>query len=233
MSEVTWRGWVHSGALKSHQRWFDGGRRGEGRLVVVGKDLHGMGPVADLRGARFVRCNLTDAKLIRAMCDGIELAGCVFTDAQLGEADFIGGRIEDCCFDGANLGLANLSEAEIRLGSWQRIVAEHSRWQGTQCTGVDFRDARFDNPVLDGADFDRCDFRGAELRRGDTKFDLGTAYDTVFRQCDFRGADLTGLRLRDTLFDRCLFDGVRGRPKLEGECDVYDADVDVLASWRA
>jgi len=244
MTEISWRGWLNSRSLKAHMQWVDRGHTGDGRLVVVGKDLHGMGPLRDLRGARFVRCDMTGANLTRTMCDDIELAGCVLTGAELGEADFPGATIEDCRADGCNMRLANFNDARIHLGNWQRIEGEHSRWQNATVLGVDFRGAHLRNPTLDGAELSRCDFRGAELRRGDTSFDLGTAYDTVFRSCDFRGADLAGLRLRDTLFVRCAFAGALGQPEIEGACDVIEADFSaewdgsdvrpeaaVLASW--
>ena len=54
-----------------------------------------------------------------------------------------------------------------------------------------------------------------------------TFFGTRFENCDFRGANLTGRRLKDTVFERCKFHDIQGKPVMEGPYRVIDPDFSV------
>src|SRR5690606_32384812 len=99
----------------------------------------------------------------------------------------------------------------------------------------ELRGARFPLARLDAAIFERCDFRDAQLVRGDPNVDNGTAWSARFIDCDFTGADLTGWRLRVTHFEKCKLAGARGKPVIEEPLVLRDNDLtetQLLAKWR-
>ncbi len=222
--DLDWYAWVNDSTVIKHHNWYYRGKYGVGRLVVVGKDLRGMGPVRDLRGARFVGCDMREANLARAWLEEIELIGCDLSGVRLENPLLDRARIEDCQLTGCTITLVNLIGAQILAGCWSDIECEHCDWTGTLVVHVNFRRTAIVNPILNDALFRDCDFRGAELRRGKLDVDVGTAYGTRFERCDFRGASLKGLRLRDTEFVECAFDGLRGKPAIEGPYSIRDPD---------
>src|SRR4051812_20846878 len=89
-----WRGIVHSGVLRSNTVWYERGRVGSGQLVAEGRDLRGISRIRDLRGARFVRCDMTHVALGRAFLNDVELIGCVLVDGGITESTLDHARIE-------------------------------------------------------------------------------------------------------------------------------------------
>jgi uncharacterized protein YjbI with pentapeptide repeats len=98
-------------------------------------------------------------------------------------------------------------------------------WDGAEVHACSFRGALVNDSILGSATFTGCDFRGAELRcSGNPKLSGGTVYGTRFERCDLRDADIDGLKLKGTVFIGCAFDGVRGRPVVEGPYIVEAPD---------
>ena len=90
---------------------------------------------------------------------------------------------------------------------------------------ADCREAVLADATLTNTKLIECDLRGCDLRRVDHVLDLGTAYDAQFVGCDLRGAKLDGRRLRGTKLIRCRFNGVVGKPVIEGPIEIVDPDM--------
>jgi uncharacterized protein YjbI with pentapeptide repeats len=237
MSWETHLGWE---AQRAHFQWDTTGRDGPGRLVLVdatvdhaqleGGYLHR----AVMKGCRFARPNLQGSGL-----EDAELRDCVFDDGALGMGDWDranvwGGTFTRCMFDLTHLDGASLQGTTFHRCSFARVT-----WDGARLTHVDLggavlTDGRFDGAVFTGCNLAQADFsRTLPLPRGRQR---AVARDAVFERCDLRGANLEGLLLGNTRFLECRMEGVRGRPILEGRCEMTTVDVPahaLVAAWGA
>lgn len=126
---------------------------------------------------------------------------------------------------GSSLALASLRETSVRGGDWRRIHGGRGTWRA-RLVGVDLRDARLRDAVLDDSEFERCDLRGVDFSRRDAMLiRLGTARRARFVGCDLRGANVTGWRLDGTVFEGCRLYGLVGVPAFEGHVQVLGADL--------
>jgi uncharacterized protein YjbI with pentapeptide repeats len=91
----------------------------------------------------------------------------------------------------------------------------------------DFSDAVLIDIAMEGSEFVKCDFRGANLswRLAGSKR-LGRASDSIFMRCDFQGADFSGFRISGCRFVECLFYGAKGAPELD-QVTVSGVDLSV------
>jgi len=179
--ESYWRGVVHSGAVAANRQWYERGRIGPGQLVVEGENLRGLTKIRSLRGARFVRCDLTHVALGQCMLDDVELLGCIFSDGAITESDLTRARIDDCNFDRCNLLITHFVAARVRLGSFRSANLLNTRWTSAHLAGVDFHGASFRGATLDSALFSDCDLR-------DVDFDDASVVGTTFQRCQLAGA---------------------------------------------
>src|SRR5262245_20495024 len=99
----SWEGILWT-AAKTHWDWDNGGRKGAGRLVVVDTNLRGAS-VANLRAARFERCDFSGSRFAMANLDEIELLECILEEAILTATNLRHANISGSRFHGAWLGL--------------------------------------------------------------------------------------------------------------------------------
>ncbi len=231
----------------AHRHWLRRGRVGDGQLVLRNERLSNVSKTtltftsAIIEDSSFTNVNLAsgefhDAVLRRSRFQACDLSSSMFKRATLERCDF-----PDCRFS-----LADLIEVTAAGGDWQRIVAGRSTWSG-RFVELDLRDAGLRDSKFESADFQRCDLRNVDLRRRDPYLDaLGIARGSHFIDCDLRGLKVEGWRLADVVFERCRMHGLEGRPVLEGDVQVIDADLSpdgdagpdavgsarLLTSWR-
>ena len=166
-----------------------------------GADLSGL----DMAGWWFQRCQMREARAIRAVLEGAlfegcrggmadfraarmaeaTLRGCDFNNANFGEAVLTGARIAGCKLTGVDLvkaGTIGLEVEETLLVSarMKGVGLRHAR-----LVGVDFSMAD-----LSGCDFREAVFEGCSLREA-------AITGARFEGADLRGADLGGLTLGD------------------------------------
>jgi uncharacterized protein YjbI with pentapeptide repeats len=230
-----WRAWINPERLREHMDWYARGKQGEGRIDLEGKDLRGMGIARSFAGARLVRCNMAQVKLVHCTFDEAELIECNLDDAGMSWANFRRARMEGMTFRRANLVLTRFSSSNITGGSFADANAENSTWFSVRAQDVEFRRTRLVMARLEDAVFERCDFRDAQLMRGEPGVDGGSALSAQFIDCDFTGADLTGWEIGVTRFERCKLAGARGKPVIKQAIVLRDNDVPeakLLAKWR-
>jgi uncharacterized protein YjbI with pentapeptide repeats len=223
--ESYWKGILTDGVLRRHWNWHRRGHTGEGRIMMVDKNLSGTA-VAGLQGARFERCDLSYASVVNA--EKIELIDCDLEGGNawryLEDSQLVRCRLVEC-----NLSNASLDRASIDGGDWSRARLARTFWESAQVQGVVLRDADLHGANFKDARFIDCDFRGADLSFESVP-DLDTggyggATGAQFVRCDFRGARLDGLPVSGTAFHQCAFHGLQGAPVVRGPIDIQDADL--------
>lgn len=184
------------------------GRRGTGRLDVVGVDATGARLDGErLEGARLARVWLARANLGYTLLDDGELTDCDLTQAQLGSASLVAATVERCTFASVQGARLDLSRARVRDCTFTAAALEHTRW----C-----------DAVVERSSFLRATFGHARLER--VRFD----------DCDLRGADLTGCVLAGAEFTRCRLDGVLGAPaQLGSAAAAPDSRTTTAVTFRA
>jgi uncharacterized protein YjbI with pentapeptide repeats len=79
---------------QAHKEWLRAGGKGAGRLVVDGKSLIGfVASALDLRGAKFIDCNLTKSNLSNCHLHQAELLGCDVSKSNLHMATLNGAEV--------------------------------------------------------------------------------------------------------------------------------------------
>lgn len=215
-----WQG-ILSLKLKPHWRWWDGGRQGEGRIVLQDRNLQGA-QVRGLEGAHFERCDFSGSMI--TLLDEIELADCIFDEANLNGSTWRRARIKGGRFHGAWIGLGHFDEAVVEGGDWLGSYLERTFWTNATVTGVSFRSCTLSDSCFDGATFIDCDFHQANLGRKDLRLEFARCPNTRFVRCNFQGANFDGLRFNNTIFERCCFHDISGKPNLEGPCSLVEPD---------
>ena len=207
--------------LKAHGRWWYGGKQGEGRIVMNDERLQGAS-VSSLSGAHFERCDLSGATV--SLLEETEFIDCILDEANLSQANLRRASITRCRVHGAWLGLSDFDDARLDGGDWLGSYLERSSWKNATVTGVSFRTCTLADAIFDGATFVDCDFRQANLGRKALSLELARCPNTRFVHCNFQGANIDGLRLNNTVFERCCFHDITGKPDLEGPCTLIEPD---------
>jgi uncharacterized protein YjbI with pentapeptide repeats len=213
-------------SLKAHAEWVARGKEGDGRLVLEGTGVGGLslGNVK-LQGSRLVRVSFDRARVDFAKFEGAELVECTAEKTNFAHTNFDSVIFERCKFSGAGMVLTDCNDATFTGGDFQRINADRGMWIRSKLRGVDFREARFGDCVLDAAVLEDCDLRDADLSRVTAGLKrLCSTMNATFRRCDLRGANFAGRRLDGTRFLDCKFAGVRGTPLIEGTYTVERPD---------
>jgi uncharacterized protein YjbI with pentapeptide repeats len=241
---VAARGALDRASMTEHAAWLKTGRRGVGRLDVVGfdgKSLRFGG--ADLSGARLERVTLDQAVIDSVVLSDAELVdlsarGAVATSLKLRSARLVRGT-----FDGAQLAIAAFEGASIDETTFEGANLERTTWANAIVVAASFDEANLGNAWLDGGRFRGCTFRKADFRLI-TQGIRCTTRGAVFEDCDLRDTRWDGRDLSGATFIRCKLDGITGIPsalanvKIEDPdlsadgdgSDIGDAD-DVLALW--
>jgi uncharacterized protein YjbI with pentapeptide repeats len=222
-----WERFFDLAARRKHHQWLNAGRTGEGRIDVADLDMTNIDEGgARIPAARLTRCRLDGAKITLSTLDEWELI--------------------DCTGPRFNLVGSNLRRAVIRGGSFPNAEWRLVRFDGARIEGTDLREANFgrttfDDGVLEDVSFAgaylhdttmehtvlrRCNLQGADLRRTQNALSRhGTARGARFERCDLRGVDFDGRRLGDTVFNRCAFHGIKGKPELQGPVTILEPDL--------
>ena len=213
-------------AYRAHRAWLERGRTGPGRMVLTRGDLSGERIGAKIfDGARFVACNLDRADVSSSSFIEAELIDCRGWQANFVMCHLERALLESCDFTRSRFGLAELEGADIRGGYWEAASLDRCHLRGARVRGARFQHAGLHDARLDEAEFTGCDFRCAvfDWRLTDLKR-VCTTRNARFIDCDFRGASFAGRRLDGTVFERCRFHGVVGKPAVEGTYTVIDPD---------
>jgi uncharacterized protein YjbI with pentapeptide repeats len=227
--------WIEREPLQAHERWVERGKKGKGRLVVVGAQHEAMniGRGVELSGARFFDtelpdvylmdaklhdAELVDSSLVRGKLYGAELAGATLTNGSLAEADLETADLSRAKIDGTDF-----TGAELHLSTWDGAVVSHAT----------FARAEFGDAKLDGAVFRDCDFRGAVFSADDP--DDPPTTRARFERCDLRDTSWQARDLEGAVFVDCKLAGVTGAPASIEAVTIENADVattDILEAWK-
>ncbi len=213
----------------AHERWLKAGKLGAGRLELEDASLSDMRlGSSKLSGARLVRCRMDRSYFDHARFEGTELIECTGDHAVFHFAHCAGARLTECRFTKCNFRLGELQDMEITGGSLAGSVSDRASWNRLRAVKVDFRGHVFADAILDGAYFEDCDLRDADLARVATNLRaLGSSLNTTFVRCDLRGMKIAGRRFMGTTFVDCKMAGISGTPVIEGDVDIERADLSV------
>jgi uncharacterized protein YjbI with pentapeptide repeats len=238
------RGALDRPSLMAHAAWVRAGRRGEGRLDVVGFDARGarLGGV-ELSGARLERVVLDHAVIDAVQLHDAELVDvsvrrAVATSLKVKHAHVIRGS-----FAQAQLAIAAFDGAVIDATSFAGANLERSTWANANVTGASFDSANLGNAWLDAGRFRGCTFHEADFRLI-TQGIKCTTRGAVFEDCDLRLTRWDGRDLSGATFVRCKLAGISGVPSALANVRIDDPDLsadgngsdiggvaDVLALW--
>jgi uncharacterized protein YjbI with pentapeptide repeats len=212
---------------------------------LAGADLTGLGADrlnltgADVRGAKLADARLRDCRLDQALADDSDWSGatlrlCVLDRLHGAGARFDRARIEDSTAVGADLSRASLRGTHLTETSFARGVLIEAVLDDAEGDGVEFRGADLGRATLAGARFDQGDFRGADLRGADLTRGR-------FRGADFRGALLAGARFEGADCRGAAFDAgtpapgtaPADTPPFEGVATALAAARDLIRSAAA
>lgn len=144
--------------------------------------------------------NLSDAWLVAADWDGIQLPGARFTRADLSKASLANADLTGASLDDVTLAGTTLRNASLR---------------GAKLTGANLRGANLAGATADGADFDHADLSdanlcGASLRAAmlrnatlqNARFCRADLVGADLKNASIEGADFTGAKLAGAMLDR-------------------------------
>lgn len=227
--------WLERESLQAHEQWVERGKKGKGRLVVVGAEHDGMkiGRGVELSGSTFYEVAFPNVYLADVKFHGAEL-----TDARFDGGNLYGGELDGATLVGGSLvnvdlRTASLRRASIRNTSFAGALLQHSEWDGATVEHASFAGATLEDADLDNAKFRDCDFRGASLGAEDS--DVPPTTHARFEQCDFRDTDWTGRDLRGAVFVGCKLSGIRGKPVHASGVVIEDADLaaaEIFKAWE-
>lgn len=188
--------------------------------------------------AQFVGCELSDVVFELGGLSNIEFFNCSGVETRLIRVELHETVLRRCRLTNADFRRSSFWKALIEDCDLSKCVAAETAFIRARAKRVSFQAGGFLDAQLEGATFNNCDFRGADLREGD-------AFDTRFEDCDLRDTKLDARKLRGSTFIRCKFYGLTGKPKLEAEVTLIDPDLspegdgtgivsadEVLRLWR-
>jgi uncharacterized protein YjbI with pentapeptide repeats len=239
------KGAIDRESLNAHEQWVRAGRKGPGRLDVVGYDARGLryGGVL-FEGARLERVNFGRALLDAARMADVELVDVNADDAICTSLKLTRAKLAGGSFVRANLDLAVFDEAAIDETTFDDAHLDRSQWIGARVTAASFDRAVFGNTRFDGGRFTGCTFRKADLRLLTSGIKCTTA-NAVFEDCDLRFTRWDGRDVSGATFIRCKLHGISGAPVGVDSVHVEDPDLsvdgngsdigdveDVIALWK-
>jgi fluoroquinolone resistance protein len=159
----------------------------------------------DMAGWWFQRCQMREAKVMRAVLDGATFEGCRGAFADFRAARMAEAALRSCDFNNANFGEAvltgarisgcKLTGADLVKAGTIGLVVEESLLVSARMKGVTLRRARLVGVDFSMADLSACDFREAVFEGCSLREAITTG--ARFEGADLRGADLGGLTLSD------------------------------------
>lgn len=127
---------------------------------------------------RMGKLDLSGADLAGKTLADFDLSGVDLTNADLSEADLTGAQLDAARLDGVDLTDAKLLEIEVEGASFAGAALDGARVAGA-FVGCDFSASTWENAIVRGSRFVRCDFDGAEIDV--VKFARANRFD----QCNF------------------------------------------------
>lgn len=221
--------------LQAHEAWVERGKKGKGKLVLVGAEHEDMkvGRGVELSGATFFEVSMPGVYLDDAKLVGAELTDAAFERGQFYGAELRGAKITRGSFRSSNLETAGFQGASIDGTDFTETELHLTEWTKALVTNATFERASFGDANLDGATFKSCNFKGADMSADEE--DSRPTTKAVFEDCDFRDSTWTGRDLSGATFIRCKLAGMSGAAAaLEGvavkDADISAADADRI--WR-
>jgi len=212
--------------LEAHAEWLKRGARGEGQLVLDGKNLADQHyPPLVLTAAGFLRCDMTAIDLRYCRLDEATLQGDTLVRANLSGASLQHALVKGGNWSSVNLVVAKLHEIDVYDVDFRKADLDRSLWYAAKITKAKFDAARFGNAVFDSANVTDCSFRDASLARYMDSPEP-TSAGATFTRCDFSGTDWKGRDLSNTRFVECKFAGAHGKPSAATGLVVEHSDVD-------
>lgn len=220
-----WKQLIGKPQQRQHRAWLDRGRTGEGRIDLANEVLDDFKLSGkNWTAARFVRCRFADCRLDASDLIDAELEDCSAQHAEFISCHFDKARINRCSFAGIWFNLsdfvrARIGDCDLSGSLFSRVFFQFAKVERTRFVGADILNAR-----LDDAEFTACDFSKADLSDPDPFLKLCTTRRTRFIDCDFRDSRWEGRLLSETVFERCRFHGVAGKPIVEGPITIIAPD---------
>ena len=151
------KGAVDRESLTAHAAWVRAGRKGPGRLDVIGYNARGLryGGV-EFQAAHLERVTFDDALLDAAQMMDADLVDISAREANCTSIKLAGARITGGTFWRAQLALAVMDGAAIDETSFEEAIFDRSTWAGATVTAASFDGAGFANAWLDGGRFRGC-----------------------------------------------------------------------------
>ncbi len=211
-----WREVLHEDVMRAHEKWLYRNRVGEGRLLLaheVLREARVSGMTFDY--AKIEACDFDGAMIVYAHFNYCEVLDCTFIKSTLKSSRFLHALLQRVKFDQSDLRNCWYADARVVECTFDATDLSEGNLVRASVADCSFRSALLDTQ-MDLGTFERCDFRGARLSY--------KAYGSKFVECDLRGANVEGLRLKDTVFTRCKFSGVIGKPTIEGPLELNEAD---------
>jgi uncharacterized protein YjbI with pentapeptide repeats len=226
--------WIEREALQAHERWVERGKKGKGRLVVVGAHHEEMkiGRGVELTGARFSDTELPDVYLVDARLHDAELVETRLVRGKLYGAELVGASLKGGSLASADLETADLTRTTIEGTDFSGAELHLSAWDGADVSNASFARAEFGDAKLDGAVFRGCDFRDAVFSADDP--DDPPTTRARFERCDLRDSRWHARDLRGAVFIDCKLAGITGTPASIESVTIENADLtesEIREAW--
>lgn len=213
-------------ALDAHAEWLKRGARGDGQIVLDGKNLSNQHyPPLVLTAAGFLRCDMTALDVRYGRFDQAQFVADTLVRANLSGASLQQALIKGGNWSQVNLVVAKLHEIDIYDVDFTKADLDRSLWYAARITKARFIGARFGSAVLDSAVITECSFRDANLARH-LDAPEPTSASATFTKCDFSGTSWAGRDLSNTRFVECTFAGAHGKPSAANGLVLESCDVD-------
>lgn len=199
--------WLERDVMQAHEKWVERGRKGKGRLVLVGAEHEAMsvGRGVELSGAHFFDVNLPQVKLADVKFHEAELTNARFEGGGLSGAELQDATIKDSSFRGAVMKNAILRGTKIEATDFSDANLPGSEWLGARVTNGKFQNVTFGDADLTGAQFKDCDFNGADFSVDNSDAPLKTR--ARFENCDLSNTNWNGRSTEAAEFVNCNLSG--------------------------
>jgi uncharacterized protein YjbI with pentapeptide repeats len=228
--------WLERDAMQAHEAWVERGKKGKGRLVLVGAEHEDMnvGRGVELSGSRFFDVAMPNVMLEDAKFHAAELTDARFERGRFYGAEFKRAKIKGGSFKRAILETAELQQATIDGTDFSEAELHFSEWKGANVSNATFDRATFGDANLDEAVFRNCSFRSADFGADDP--DQPPSTKARFDGCDLTDTNWEARDVSGAVFVNCKLAGAHGKPLNADKASIEDADIattDVLKAWGA
>ena len=177
----------------------------------------------DLKEAHFVNQDFTKINLERANLESSD-----FQKTELVKANLIGAILRNSDFRytrlwGADLSKSDLTNADFNSANLNGTVLENTNLSSAEFVKAGFWDSNFQNATLYNTSFLDADLRKADFRKA--KFNNTKLNGSNLREANLRAVTLSGVELRQTLFDNTVIVGTDFSESIFGETKFVNCDL--------